>query len=393
MPPIYGRYWAMNRLLFVLPALVLSVLTIRVSAEVDLVREWSKVTVERPVWLAVPPDGTERNFLVSQRGKIHILPADRSSADSTVFLDFSGRAMEENKFEEGLLNLTFHPDFKTNRKFFVFYTQQNPKVARISELTTKADDPDQADLSSERILLEIPQPFWNHNSGNMLFGPDGMLYIAVGDGGKKDGKFNLSQNLFMLNGKILRIDVNKTSGRLAYGIPADNPMLKTPGARPEIYAWGMRNPWGLVFDKDGALWCADVGQERWEEINIIKAGGNYGWNFREGNEAFVRAPHTPPEKTEFIDPVFTYDRTWGISITGGEFYKGEKAPSLKDRYLFADWGTGTFWSVAANAAEGEADCREFKKTKGKVKPTAFCTDSSGETIVLAWDGKLYSFSE
>lgn len=380
----------MRKFLFLLPAFFLAPFI--THAEVSLQPEWKNIKFgkDRPVWLAIPPDGSERHFLVLQRGKIHILPEDRSATETKVFLDFSGRAMEENKFEEGLLNLTFHPKFKDNGTFYVFYTQQNPKVARISELKVAKNNPDKADLSTERILMEIPQPFWNHNSGNMLFGPDGMLYIAVGDGGKRDGKYNLSQNLFVLNGKILRIDVDARTGRLEYGIPDDNPMLETAGARPEIYSWGMRNPWGLVFDKAGKLWCADVGQERWEEINIIEPGGNYGWNFREGNEAFVRAPHTPSEESTFIDPIFQYDHSWGISITGGEFYNGKNAPSLKDRYLFGDWGTGTFWSLAA---DGDYACKEILKTKGKVKPTAFCQDANGETIVLAWDGKMYSFDE
>ena len=181
---------------------------------------------------------------------------------------------KDGQFEEGLLGLAFHPQFKENRKFYVYYSQQDMKRSVISEIMASAEDPDKADLSTERILLEIPQPFWNHNSGNLLFGPEGYLYIGSGDGGKRDDITRTAQNTFSLNGKILRIDVNTKQGSRQYGIPQDNPYAGQVGAREEVYALGLRNPWGIHFDGAGQFWVAGVGQDIWEEINIVEKGSN-----------------------------------------------------------------------------------------------------------------------
>lgn len=360
-----------------------------------LTKEFPNCTVERPVSLVIPPDGTRRLFLVQQRGKVLILPSDRQAANASVFLDISDRKMEENDFEEGLVGFAFHPKYKENGRFYICYAQQNPKINRISEFRASASDPGKADMSTERILLEIHRPFWNHNSGNMLFGPDGMLYITVGDGGKGDDVTRLAQNLFVMNGKVLRIDVDSRTGRREYGIPRDNPFVKTDGARGEIWTWGMRNPWGIAFDPfTGALWCADVGQEQREEINILTKGGNYGWSFREGTLPFVRRTDAPPANATFIDPIHEYDRSQGISITGGIVYRGKKFPELERSYLYGDWGTGRIWALKTEGPGHKVVSNTLLLEPADlkapfVKPAAFCEDENQEILVLDWNGGIH----
>ena len=195
------------------------------ATKIKLVPAFPNQKIKLPTSIAIPSDGTDRLFLVQQVGKITILPKDRNSAKETTFLDLTGRPLIQQQFEEGLLGLAFHPDYAKNRKFYLYYTLQNPKHSVLSEMQTSATDPDKADPTTERILLEIPQPYWNHNSGNLLFGPDGLLYLAVGDGGKANDPLQFSQNTFVYNGKILRIDVNTRSGNRPYGLPTDNPFL------------------------------------------------------------------------------------------------------------------------------------------------------------------------
>ena len=345
-----------------------------------------------PAAVVVAPDGSGRQFLVQQSGKIIILPADQSSSEAKTFLDISERDLITNQFEEGLLGLAFHPEFKENGKFYLHHTQQNPKRTRIVEMSVKADDPDSADPSTERLLLEIPQPFWNHNSGNLLFGPDGLLYIGVGDGGKGGDPLQFGQNAFVLNGTILRIDVNRKDGDREYGIPKDNPFIDKPGFRSEIFAYGLRNPWGLSFDDSGKLWCADVGQQKWEEVNLIVKGGNYGWSLREGKDPFDGSLGTQSKKAKLIDPIHQYGRSDGISITGGFVYQGDKIPDLKDAYIFGDWGTGNVWAIRIDD-DGEVtetiDLYRRPAKKKNFQPCVISEAPDGEIQVASWKGEIY----
>ncbi|MES2709057.1 MAG: PQQ-dependent sugar dehydrogenase [Verrucomicrobiota bacterium] len=352
---------------------------------------------DRPVSLVQCPDGSGRQFLVQQRGKIAILPKDAAGAETKTFLDLSDRKMEENQFEEGLLGLAFHPKYKENGRCYVYYSQQDPKRSIISEFTVARDNPDKLDPATERVILTVPQPFWNHNSGNTLFGPDGYLYIALGDGGKGGDPFRFGQNLFMLNGKILRIDVDSRTGARAYGIPKDNPFLNKEAVQPEIYAYGLRNPWGLSFDtQTGLLWCADVGQDIWEEIDIIVKGGNYGWSWREGTHPFAQRQEAAPENAKFIDPIHEYSHADGISITGGFVYHGKGLPALQGAYLFGDFGNGRIWSLRYDPVSKKVsdhqiliDAKLDSKGEAAFKPTAFCEDASGEPVMLDWRGGLF----
>lgn len=357
---------------------------------------WAGLELNVPVQVVVPPDGSDRLFLVQQRGQILILPNDRESTDTKTFLDISDRDLEENKFEEGLLNLTFHPQFSDNRRLFTFHTEQKPKRIIVTEWLVDEDDGDRIDPDSERVLLEVRQPFWNHNSGNMLFGPDDMLYVAIGDGGRRDDPLNLAQNTFSLMGKILRIDVDSTYGALPYGIPEDNPFYGKDAHLGEIYALGLRNPWGIYFDEDGDFWVADVGQDLWEEINLVEAGGNYGWNFREGAREFPQRPADPPADLELIDPIHEYSHADGISITGGLVYPGGRRDDLAGWYVYGDWGTGRMWALKYDKEAGEVVSNQLiletiidGQGRGQIQPTAYCFDEHGEILILCWKGAIY----
>ncbi|HIG83542.1 MAG TPA: glucose sorbosone dehydrogenase [Verrucomicrobia bacterium] len=368
------------------------------APEIKFKVAYPKLKIKKPVWATLLP-GTEQELIVSQSGTIHELPKDRAAGNAKIWFDLTSRVQIDKDFEEGLLGLVFHPDHKSNGKFYVYYSRQNPKRSVLSEFVTKNGNPDPA---SERILFEINQPFWNHDSGQPTFGPDGYLYISTGDGGKGNDPLLTSQNLFSLLGKILRIDVNNRSGDLQYGIPEDNPFVDQPGARPEIWTYGMRNPWGLHFDKSGRLWCADVGQALWEEINIITKGGNYGWSYREGAHSFPlnRNPKVITEKgkepVRLIDPVHEYSHADGISITGGVVYEGTAFPELKGHYIYGDWGSGYVWGLTVNKAGKKARNLVLKKRnppKGSFKPTAFVNRPDGELWILSWDGKIYEISK
>ena len=226
-----------------------------------------------------------------------------------------------------------------------------------------------------------------------------MLYLAFGDGGKANDHLRLAQNPFLFNGKILRIDVNTRTGDREYGIPEDNPFtgkaVLDEGWRPEIWALGLRNPWGLWFDPaDDRLWCADVGQNLWEEINIIERGGNYGWSHKEGFADFATRTDKAPEGAKFLDPIHAYDHTVGLSITGGYVYRGGNLKDLADHYLFGDFVKGTVMALPANATRDTQAKMLYQRTdpKGSFKVSGLSPDSDGEPLVFSWDGKVYEIS-
>lgn len=364
---------------------------------VKLKEIYQKQKLKKPTQYVIVPDGSNRRLLLQQTGQIFLLPADESSGERETFLDISDRSLAapDGAFEEGLLNISFHPQFKENRKFYIYYSQQDPKRSVISEMLIAGDGPFRADVTSERVLMEVPQPFWNHNSGNMAFGPEGYLYICLGDGGSGNDPHRLGQNLWVLNGKILRIDVDGRSGALEYRIPEDNPFVRkagkpAKGIRPEIWCYGMRNPWGIYFEPDSErFWVADVGQAVWEEINLIEKGGNYGWNYREGTEQFKLREDAPPEGSEMIDPIHVYDHTQGISITGGVVYRGEKIPELKGYYIYGDWGSGNIWALKYADGKVVENTLIFEGNPGLCKPSAFDEDENYEILVLSYNAKIF----
>jgi quinoprotein glucose dehydrogenase len=378
----------------ILATLLLTASSLLAVPEIKLTPTFENQKIKLPVALASPPDDSNRLFLVQQFGKITILPKDRTSSEVTTFLDLTDRPLIEQQFEEGLLGLAFHPDYARNRKFYIYYSLQDPKHTVVSEMQASTADPSKADPATERILLEIPQTYWNHNSGNILFGPDGYLYISIGDGGKANDPHRLSQNTFVYNGKILRIDVNTLAGNRPYGLPGDNPFLNKEGYLPEIFALGLRNPWGLTFHPETKeLWAADVGQGMYEEINIIKKGGNYGWSFDEGTHPANAHEDKPPKNAKFINPIHEYDRLSGISITGGLHYRGRAVPALQGQYIYGDFGFGTLWAL--DQQDGKTSNQKIftrPEKPGTFKPTAFVEDAQGELLILSHDGKIYTIN-
>ena len=327
----------------------------------------------KPIFLTASPDETPRLFVAEQDGRILII--QENAVRVTPFLDISQKLSTGG--ERGLLGLAFHPNFSSNSRFFVNYTRAQDGATVIAEYQA-SPDPNRAD-PNESVLLVIPQPYGNHNGGMIAFGPDHYLYIGMGDGGSGGDPENYAQRRTQLLGKILRIDVDQPS---PYGIPADNPILVGKGnGRPEIFAWGFRNPWRFSFDrKTGDLWAGDVGQNEWEEIDIVEKGKNYGWRFLEGTHCYH--PKTQCRQVNFlIDPVKEYSHSSGrCSITGGYVYRGAKIPALQESYIYGDFCTGEIW--------------EFRRGKSpllvdtELNISSFGEDQDGELYVIGHGGQV-----
>jgi quinoprotein glucose dehydrogenase len=283
--------------------------------------------------------------------------------------------------EEGLLGLAFHPRFKENGELFVYYSSRaEPRTSIVSRFRVAESGGQHADANEEEVLMKIPQPFSNHNGGSLVFGNDGFLYIALGDGGGRNDPMHHAQNLKTWMGSILRIDVDQKQQGLGYAIPQDNPFVDRPQAKPEIFAYGFRNVWRLSVDrKTGLIWCGDVGQDLWEEINILRSGGNYGWSVREGNYGFGNQPGVRPEQT--VAPCWEYDHQIGKSITGGVVYRGDKLPELAGHYLFGDYISGRIWALHYDT-KSEKPIRNMVVLKQGTPAIAFGEDESGEVYYL-----------
>lgn len=350
----------------------------------DPIDEGGNVQKLRIVELTYANDDSNRLFAVSQSGEIFTFENRADVEQSHLFLNLKAKVSQWSSpgaNEQGLLGLAMHPDFKNNGEFFVSYTAREDDRTVISRFRVSKDNPNQADPQSEEVLLEVAQPFKNHNGGPIEFGPDGFLYIGLGDGGFRNDPQANGQNLSTLLGTILRIDVNQTDGERKYGIPADNPFVNVADARPEIYAYGIRNPWRIAFDKQsGLLWIGDVGQELWEEVNVIQKGGNYGWSLREGTQAFGNR-QADPALADPIDPVWEYDHGVGKSITGGRVYGSKRVPELAGKYIYADYVSGSVWALSYDATTGKATRNEQVIASG-IPVLGFGEDPSGEIYYM-----------
>ena len=373
--------------------LVSSTTVLAEAPKVEIVQAFPELRIARPIVVTHANDGSNRLFVASQIGKIYCFENKADVTEPNLYLDIeeSVRYIDKEN-EEGLLGFAIHPNYKKNGQFFLFYTTTDePHVSVISRFNVSSTDPSKADPDSEVELMRIPQPFWNHNGGTLAFGHDGYLYIALGDGGKANDPFKNGQNLATLNGSVLRIDVDKKSKDHNYAIPADNPFVGLKEARPEIYAYGFRNVWRLSFDrKTGALYAADVGQNIWEEINIVVKGGNYGWNLREAKHKFGDNGSEASDK--LIDPIFEYHHDVGKSITGGHVYRGSAVPSLKGMYMYADYVSGKVWALEHTPSGKILGNHEIKSMNLPI--ITFGEDEQGEVYLTTQlgGGIIYKFA-
>jgi glucose/arabinose dehydrogenase len=359
---------------------------------IKVIRAFDELRFRRPIVLTHAGDGSERIFVASQMGVIHVLSPDQKAKDAPVFMDMESKVTYKDKEnEEGFLGLAFHPKFKDNGQFFVYYTTRDtPHTSVISRFRATKNDPNKADPSTEEELMRIPQPYWNHNGGGLAFGPDGFLYVSLGDGGSANDPHGNGQNLGTVLGKILRIDVDSKSPGLKYGIPKDNPFVGREGARGENWAYGLRNVWGLTFDsKTGVLWGADVGQDLWEEIDLIVRGGNYGWNLREGKHKFKNGSEARPD---LIDPIWEYHHDIGKSITGGMVYRGKKLPELEGCYLYADYVTGKVWALKYDYEQKKVLANYVLQDLNHAPIISFGTDQHGEVFLTDSFGLIYQLA-
>ncbi len=334
-------------------------------------------TYREPVQVLSFPGADDSLVIIERAGRVVVTPL--RGGNDHILLDLRKHLTTRNN-EEGLLSLAFHPSWPQVQEVYTYRSMKNPRRTVLSRFTGSEDDP-QIDLDTEEVLLEIKQPWGNHNGGTVLFGPDGMLYLSVGDGGSAADPHENGQNMSTLLAKVLRIDPSKKNGKQPYVIPPDNPFVGTDGVRPEIWATGLRNVWRMAFDsKTGELWAGDVGQNAWEEIDIITRGGNYGWNHREGMHPFKKGTEDNPA---FIKPIIEYGRRDGGSVTGGEVYRGGKYPSMQGVYIYGDYMSGRIWG-ARRDDDGAIQTRELTGEK-RLFPSSFGVGPNGELYVCTFN--------
>jgi glucose/arabinose dehydrogenase len=356
--------------------------TVNTTTGVSAVNAFPNLSFVAPVFLAGLP-GTTQAVVVEQGGMIHRFDVDAQVMSTVVMLDISSQVLFSG--EQGLLGLAFHPDFANNGFFYVHYSASNPRRSVLSRFTYNSQT-GLASASSEFILLRLTQPFTNHNGGALAFGPDDKLYIALGDGGGGGDPDDNAQDRGNLYGTILRIDVDAGN---PYGIPPDNPFVGEAGVREEIWAYGLRNPYRFSFDRQtGTLWAGDVGQDALEEIDIIQAGGNYGWRVFEGTQPFTSSQNTPPNAI-LIPPVIEYDHSLGTAVIGGYVYRGAATPTLWGTYVYGDFGSGRIWSLEYNGVQVVSN-REIANVAGL---TSFGEDNGGELYAVSGSGDIFRFSE
>jgi glucose/arabinose dehydrogenase len=339
--------------------------------------------LKQPVFATHAGDDSGRLFVVEKGGTIAIV-RDGQRAPKP-FLDVTSLVTSRGS-EQGLLGLAFHPDYRNNGRFFVYYTAQNGDntLARYQV----SSDPDVADPNSGVVLFAVPDPAPNHNGGMLAFGPDKYLYVGLGDGGSAGDPWGNGQNRNVLLGKLLRLDVDKGD---PYGIPADNPWPSASDARPEVWAYGLRNPWRFSFDRaTGDLYIGDVGQNQYEEIDFQPAGTaggrNYGWNTREGLHCYQAQDCAT---ADLVEPVAEYSHEQGCSITGGYVYRGAAVPQLQGRYVYGDYCSGLIWTLR-QAAPGQWEQRDLLKSSRSI--SSFAEDQAGELYLTdIGDNGLYQF--
>ncbi len=365
--------------IFVAVLLFSAAMSFRAVAQYSLVDAYPNLpNFSNAVEIVKANDGTNRLFVVQQRGLIYVFEDSPTVSQRKLFLDLSS-IVSQTGSETGLLGMALHPNYAQNRTFFLYYTTGSPLRSEVARFQTSTQNPDSAIFSSRQVILTEPQPFSNHNGGKIAFGPDGYLYISLGDGGSAGDPGNRAQNRNTILGKLLRIDVNTVQSPLNYAIPPTNPFVGQPNVREEIFAWGLRNMWKFSFDEQGRIWGADVGQNAWEEINIIVSGGNYGWRKFEGNAVYNASDPTPPNA---IFPIWVYNHSAGdVSITGGFVYRGSRIPALYGKYIYGDYISRRIWALTYNFRT--AATNEFL-LQGSQSLSAFGEDFNNEILVVGY---------
>ncbi len=356
-------------------------------------RAFASLTFDSPIAMKQAPNDASRWFVAEQGGRIRAFDNDPDANSAVDFVDLRGRVHVSG--EAGLLGMAFHPDFAANGLVYLNFSELVGGVVRsVTAEFASADGGQTLAPASERVLMTVAKQATNHNGGNLEFGPEGFLYVGLGDGGGSGDPQGNAQNPQRLLGKMLRIDVDTRPGGAAYGIPAGNPFAANPlcnaggtGAQscPEIFATGFRNPWRWSFDRqNGDLWVGDVGQGNWEEIDLVVAGGNYGWNIREGAHCFE--PASGCQTAGLIDPIAEYDHDAGFSITGGYVYRGGQATVIAGRYVFGDFGgmisslvpDGVGFDIVEHVPQGCAP----EGATGPLSISSFAEDLDGELYLL-----------
>ncbi len=352
------------------------------SANVGLAEVASGLSA--PLYLTAPPGDTDRLFIVEKGGTIRIVKG--GSLLSTAFLDIS--ALVSTGSEQGLLGLAFDPDYATNGRFVVHYTDLTGNT-RVSTFVRSATDPDLADPGTGQLVLAAEQPFSNHNGGQLVFGPDGYLYLGLGDGGSGGDPQGRGQDLTDLLGSILRLDVRTAT---PYAIPPNNPFAGRTDVRPEIWSYGLRNPWRFSFDRTtGDLYVGDVGQNAWEEVDVSPAAQgagkavNFGWNIMEGRHCFGASSC---DQTGLALPVLEYDHAQGCSITGGYVYRGSAIPEIRGHYFYGDYCGGWVRSLRYQAGT-VVDQAQWPSLAPGGSILSFGEDAAGELYVLSSDGRVF----
>ena len=353
----------------------------------QLQRTFPNLTFPFLTSLVQPDDGVDHIFVTEQAGRIRIFPNDQGASQPATFLNITDRVLfGGSQDEQGLLGLAFHPDYADNGYFYVYYSASNQRRSVVSRFSVSTGDSNLADPGSELIIMEVLQPFPNHNGGQIAFGPDGYLYIGLGDGGSAGDPQGNGQKVGTLLGSLLRIDVDGVSQDKNYRIPTDNPFVGVDDALDEIWAYGLRNPWRFSFDEaTDLLWVGDVGQGSWEEIDVVSAGGNYGWKVMEGAHCF--APSTGCNQSGLELPVAEYSHDEGCSVTGWYVYRGRGMPSLIGAYVYADFCSGRIWGVRYDGQSVTESARLVDSSSLFI--SSFGEDLASNLYVLSYNGGIY----
>ena len=351
------------------------------DVNIELEIAFPNIEVGNMIYLTTANDESGRIFVATREGIIFSIEKD--SNNISLFIDIRDKIDQGLPGERGLLGFTFDPNYVNNGYFYIYYTDFDGTsiISRFESINNV-----ESRFNTELKILQIEQPYSNHNGGSIDFGPDGYLYIALGDGGSGGDPFLNGQNGNTLLGSILRIDVSKSSENSLYQIPNDNPFIDNDNFKDEIWAYGLRNPWRMSFDiKTGKLFVGDVGQDNFEEINIIEKGGNYGWNIMEGNNCFNSEICN---RDNLIMPIIEYSHSEGCSVTGGYVYHG-RIESLKNKYIFSDFCSGNIWTIDLSNNEYEKE----RLLKGPFQISSLGQDENGEVYILSFDGRIYTFYE